>query len=216
MIALYIVLGILAFLFLVLFSSISLIITVDPNFSLVVKFWFLKFKFPAGSEKKPKKARSKPQKNEQPKEKKGYIKQSLENNGLLATVTELFELLKSVFSEFGRSVRHLNVKKFKLIVNVASEDPALTAVEYGAVCSVVFPMVRLIEDKTNFNRNGAKVTVNSDFKSTKPELRLDAKCKLRIAFGLTLGFRLLMKLIKRKMNQQIKQENDKKQNNGTK
>lgn len=210
MLALYIVLGFLILIALILFSSISVNVSINPEFSLVLRFWFLKFKIPSDKKNKTEKKKDY-QKSEEPKpQKKNYFKDSIKNKGLTATVTELFDIMKVLFAEFDRLLKHLRIKKFKLLINVASNDPAVTAVEYGAVCAVTFPAVRLIEEKTKLCRKGTRVTVNSDFNSEKPELVLDAKLKLRVIRVLISGFGFLKLLIKLKMADQNKENSSKK------
>lgn len=209
MLALYIVLGFLFLIALILFSSISVNISINPEISLDLRFWFLKFKIPLDKKNKPEKE-EKSQSSEEPKpHKKNYFKDSIKNKGIAATVTELFDILKVLFSEFDRLLKHLRIKKFKLLINVASHDPAVTAVEYGAVCAVVFPAVKLVEDKTKLSRKGTRVTVNSDFNSEKPELIFDAKLKLRVIRILISGLSLLKLLIKLKMADQNKETENK-------
>lgn len=210
MTALYIVLGILLFLALVLFSSISLKVSIDENFSMVLKFWFIKVKIPSDKKSKPKKPKKESQKEAENTPKKGYFKQSIEKKGLSATLSEISDVLKIVLSEFDGLLKHFRISDFKLLINVASDDPAKTAIEYGTVCSVVFPLVRLIEVKTKLSRNGTKVTVNSDFTSEKPELKFNLKGKLMVAHILCSGLRLLKILVQLKMDEQ----NNKNENKG--
>ncbi len=205
MILLYILLGVLALLALILLSSASAEVKVADDFTTTVKFWFLKLTFPS---KKPKKGKNKPKteadvKEEKAKEKKpGFIKKMIDEKGVTSAIGELFAVLKSILTEFGRLTKHIRIKRFKLFVNVATEDPALTAVEYGAVCTVVFPAVRFVEDNTKLNRKKTEVFVNSDFISGQSKIEIDAKVKIRVIFLLCFAIKALIQLVKLKLNNQ--------------
>lgn len=205
MILLYILLGILALLALILFSSASAEAKIADDFTATVKFWFLKLTFPA---KKPKRIKDKPKtdadsKEEKAEEKKpGFIKIMIDEKGVTSAIGELFAVLKSILTEFGRLTKHIRIKRFKFFVNVATDDSALTAVEYGAVCAVVFPAVRFIEDNTKLNRKKTNVFVNSDFVSGKSKIELDAKVKIRVIFLFMFAIKALIQLVKLKLNNQ--------------
>ncbi len=195
MTALYIVLGIFLLLALILLSSITLKITYSSDFSFVLSYGLIKYKFASKNKRGKNKAKKKKAQTESKDSKKnGYIKQSIESKGLAATVTELAEIIVTLFSEFGGLLEHLRIKKFKLFLNVASSDPAATAVEYGTVCAVVYPLVRLVEQKTVLSRKGTRVIVNSDFNSQKSELEFELKGKLRVICLLASGFKLIKAL----------------------
>lgn len=199
MIALYILSGVLVLCLLLLFSSVSLKALYTTDFLAEVKFWFVKFKFPKDkSNKKPKTQ----QKEKQSEKKQNYISKLIEEKGILSAVNEIADIVKSICSEFGKLLKHIRVNKFSLAINVASDDPAVTAVEYGSICAVVYPMVRLIEANTKFNHKSTKVDVNSDFVSTSPSLDFDVEIKIRLVFILAAALKIFIKLVKNKMNQQ--------------
>ncbi len=210
MVALYIVLGFSLLVTLILFSNVSINISINRGYSLDLKFWFLKSQILSGGNIQPRKGKN--SHDEPTLQNNKYIEESIKRQGLTATVTELLDILKLFFKEFGQLLNYLRVEKFKLFINVASDDPATTAVEYGAVCAMVYPAIRLIEEKTKFNHRGTKVIINSDFNSEQSEFIFDAKLKLRLIRLLITELDFLKLLVKIKIAEQnLLRENNSKQ-----
>ena len=208
MILLYILLFILALLLVCLISNIVVEVNFGDDFSAKVKFLFFKFKFPQEKVNKPlKKQKKVTEQIEQTEktQKKSYIKRLIEEKGLVSAVSELLSIVKSILSEFGKISKHIRIKRFNLFVCVSSDDPATTAIEYGTLCSVVFPALRYIEENTKLDRKHTKVSVNSDFETASPKFQFNAKIKLRVIFAVLFALKVLFKIIKLKMND-VKQD----------
>lgn len=196
MIALYI-LGAVAFLvFLLLFSSVSVKCRVDDGVKLEIRY--LIFKFKPQKHRKSRKNRAKDSKKAL--NKPNYIKQLIEENGLLGAIKELTFIVKTVLSRAVDTAHHIRVKRFNMVVTAASDDPAKTAVEYGALCSVVFPALSGFQSMMKFNDRKTEVVVNSDFCATKPTLFIDFKLKIRLFFILKAGLSVIIELVKRKID----------------
>lgn len=200
MIALYILLGIFALLFLVLISSVTVLVHIDDDAEVKVGFWFLRFRvFPV----KDKKAEKKVKRSHKLKE-NGYIKKLIEQNGIVGAVSELFSVVKTVLKKAGKAARHIRVKRCSLLVTAASDDAATTAVRYGTLCATVFPALKGLQSLVKWNDRKTKVSVVSDFNSDKPTLYLDAKLKLRLCFIVGAAFGVMFELIKKKVSKTLK------------
>ena len=203
MILLYVLLSLLALILLILVSNIVVEASYDDNFKANIRFWFIKFSVPSDKVKKSPSTKKKvieETKTEENKPKKGYIKKLIEEKGFAAAIGELFSIVKSVLVEFGNLSKHIRISRLNLLVSVASDDPAVTAIEYGTLCSVVFPILRFIEVNTKLNRNKTNVSVVSDFETDKPKFQFNFKIKLRVFFALVFALNVLFKIIKSKMN----------------
>ena len=204
MIALYIVLGLFFLIALFLFSSIRFVVSYKEDFSVLLGFWFLRFKlYPEKQVKKQKESKS----DSEPTRKTSKLKQMIRENGLKNTLSKLFDTVKVVFNSLSKISKHIRIRRLKLIVTAATEDPALTGVEYGAFCSVVFPFVKFLQDFANLNEKGANVSVRSDFLATKPTLELYSVIKIRVIYILSFGISAFIELVKQnivKMNEEPK------------
>lgn len=198
-----IVLGSIAALFFILFfASVSVRVRIDDEIKIKIRYLFVGISLP--------KQEKEPEKEEQPKEeakeetepkekKKGAVGQLIEEQGLSGALSELSAALKSLLKKVGRLVGHIRVRRFKLLAVAASTDPAVTAVEYGAVCAAVFPLLSGLQSAMKWNTGKTEASVKSDFLSDKPEFMLDTKVKLRVWFILVAGVGALLELIKLKM-----------------
>ena len=152
MIALLIVLGILAGIALLLLSSVSFKICLDGDVQLIIRYLFIKKKVPYKPEK-VKKAEMEDQKgtDRKPKKSEPYLKKSIREKGIAATVSELSDVLFAILKKLGNIIRHIRVRRFRLNITAAADDPAVTAIEYGSICAVVFPAVSVLKNSMKFN-----------------------------------------------------------------
>ena len=63
---------------------------------------------------------------------------------------------------------------------MASDDAANTALEYGGVCSAVYPIVSLLE--SNINLSLKSINISADFNKIKPEIKTSASVTTRLIF----------------------------------
>ena len=209
MTALYIVLGILSGLVLLLLSSVSLKICIDDDIQLVLRYLFIRKKMPY----KPEKIKTAEEKAEEESEREAkkaepYIKKSIKEKGIAATVSELSDVLRTVIGKLGKLAGHIRVRIFKLDITAATDDPAVTAIEYGGICAAVFPVISMLRNLLKFNDRGTEISIKSDFCGGKPDFRLDAKIKLRLWFILTAAVSILIKLVKIKLSGEISKKSD--------
>lgn len=158
MIALYIILGILLLLFLITLIRVQVFATYADDLTLTLKILF--FKIPIlpqkekpkkpEKEKKPKEEKQKPEKkDEENKEKKPSFLSRLKDKkgvtGILSLFTSIARIaagaLKGLFS-------HIVIKKMDVGIALSGEDAASAAVNYGRVCSVLYPAVNIITAAT--------------------------------------------------------------------
>ncbi len=193
MIALYILGAFALLIFLLLFSSVSVSCRVDDDVKVKIRYLFLKFNLP--KHRKKSKAKTSQKKQAKP----SYIKQLIEQNGLLGAIKELLFIVKTILSRGMNLAHHIRVKRFNMVVTAASDDPAKTAVEYGALCSVVFPALSGFQSLMKWNDRKTEVLVNSDFCAEKPTLFIDFKIKLKLFFIVKAGLSVIWALTKRKI-----------------
>ena len=195
MIALYILGALALLIFLLLFSSVSVSCRIDDDVKVKIRYLFIKFNLPKHRKSKKSQAKNTPKKQT----KSNYIKQLIEQNGLLGAIKELLFIVKTILSRGFKMAHHIRVKRFNMLVTAASDDPAKTAVEYGALCSIVFPALSGFQSMMKWNDRKTEVVVNSDFCTDKPTLFIDFKIKLRLYFIVIAGLSVILALVKRKI-----------------
>lgn len=195
MIALYIIGGILGLIVLLLFCSVTVIGSVNESVNIKIGYLFYrKTLIPEGQNKKRKTA-------ENDIKKPNKIREMIDKNGLVATIRELSGIVKIILIKLKKTVKHIRVKKFRCVITVASDDPCKTAIEYGEVSSVAFPLLRGLQELMKWNTCKTKMLVQSDFNGDKPKIEIDFKVKLKLIHILSAVFGVLLTLVKKKVKQ---------------
>ena len=123
---------------------------------------------------------------------------------------DLIPLIKdTVNALFQKTKRHIKLERYILKINVASEDPAVTGLLYGAVCAAAGSLLALATSlKRVTRRKGAIYTeITPDFISDKPDIYADICFSTRIWRGIAMmtpllkGYREYRALKKRKEKQ---------------
>lgn len=196
MIALYIISGILGLIVLLLFCSVTVKATVNESVNIKVGYLFYRKTLIPESEKSNQK-----KSNESDIKKPNKIREMIDKNGLVATIRELSGIVKVILIKLKKTVKHIRIKKFYCVITVASDDPCKTAIEYGEVSSVAFPLLRGFQELMKWNSKKTKMLVQSDFNGDKPKIEIDFKAKLKLIHILSAIFGVLLTLVKKKVKQ---------------
>lgn len=186
--ALIIIACILAIIILLLNIPVVLTFKADHNTNFSIKVLFFTI-FPLKEKKKIG--------GQKPKKKKGaYLKEYIEKNGFKNSISKILEYLKIFLSSLKSIKNKAKITNFDCKITVGGNDAADTAIQYGAVCAVVYPFVNFLATITDFNFND--IVVNSDFDSGKYEIYLFFKVKIKIIHLLKMAFDIIIKIIKNK------------------
>ncbi len=201
-----------------LFLKASIVIKYKEEVELYVKVLF--FKIPIlpkkddidyrdYSLKKLKKKQAKDAKKEKKKANKKDKKQTKKaagdkaakkNADIVSSVTFIIELVKILTKKF---FGHLKIEVTRIILTVATDDPAKTGVLYGACCAVISQLLELLDRITTLRRRGKhEVSVNADFLPGKISCDIEIRFSLRVIGVLDIGFALAYNYIKDKFKKQ--------------
>ena len=187
MIALYILAALLLLIALVLLLSVSVDLSYKEDFSVKVRFLNIKI-FPFKEKEQTKKA----DKSEGTPKKTNQFKTSFqklkEKYGFSGAVKEIFAFLKDCLKHIGGFLKTVKFRKVRLNLVVAETDAFKTAIKYGEVCSVVYPVLSNIESKADIKYK--KIDIKSDFNSTKGKFDFSFTVKLQIIFLIITTFRV--------------------------
>ena len=107
-------------------------------------------------------------------------------HGFKCAIKELFDFASAVIREIKPQLLKIKFRKFKLDLIIVGEDAAMTAIEYGAVCGIVYPVLSFIDQ--NLNIKLKQINVEAGFKhkesvfSTSFDVKANALLLLIIAF----------------------------------
>ncbi len=124
-----------------------------------------------------------------PVKSKGTFKKILKHLGFKGTVDFLFGEEIGFFSRLKYILKKLVVKHFKLNISVSGDDAAQTALLYGGVCSVLYPVVAFLESFITFKEDDMKILCN--YEKERSELHLFIEAKVRAFYLLKAGFKLI-------------------------
>ena len=205
MTVLAIILLILLVLFLLTLFRVKLTAKYEDKPLVIVKVFFLKFKFPSekkAKKKKPKKKKSSPKKKKtdkkQEKEKtksKNPLKQLWDKkglSGLLDILNELLALSKGVLKGF---FNRLVIHNFDVKITVGGEDASDTALGYGTACAVVYPVMGRLYNALNIE--DYTVDVQCDFsEDSKTTVYAYAFGTIRIIHIIIIAINALFRALK--------------------
>ncbi|MGN0493800.1 MAG: DUF2953 domain-containing protein [Acutalibacteraceae bacterium] len=186
MIPLIIVLSVSAFIVLLLFIPISVHIKYDGDFFVKLKIAGIKafgvepkedIKEPSPDTESDKKAKKQTEK---------AFDKLKKRHGFAGAVKEVFALIRAVLERLKRQSRHIAIRRLCLDIKVASGDAATTAIEYGAICAAVYPVLTFIDGIANVKMKSINVT--ADFNSDKPDFGFSVIIRARILFLIIMAF----------------------------
>ena len=204
MIALYIILGILLLLFLISLIKVEIFASYTDELRLTLKVLFYKkVLLPAPPKKEkpkqPQKEEPKPAQEKKPekpeKEKQSYLSKLKEKKGLTGLLSLFTGLARIAAGALKGLFSHIVIHKLDVGIALSSGDSATTAVNYGKLCSILYPAVDIITAATvckSYN-----VTLEPVFDDEKrTEVYADTHAHLRVCFAiaeaLKAGARLLI------------------------
>ncbi|MDD6489917.1 MAG: DUF2953 domain-containing protein [Clostridia bacterium] len=200
MTALWIILGIIAFIFVLLICPLAVSVVYDGELELKIRYLFLCFKILPPKEKKPKEP--KPQKAE--KSEKSDTKPENKNQNQIKDFIKkkgtdgLIELLKKIVDIIPKATKtitsHLVISKLDINVLVVGDDAADTAMKFGYLCSAVYPIVSMIE--SNIKKCKHNENIVAGFNDSETKIYLVLKARIKPLFLISAALRALFRGIK--------------------
>ncbi len=153
--------------------------------------------------KKKKKSKTKDNKKSSPKESKGKKKNPLNSlikkNGVAGLIDILKELISLATGVFKGFFKRFIIRNIRVNIVVGGDDAADTAVQYGSVCAVVYPIMGQIYSRLNVLDYSADINCDfSENSKTKAEAHLFGTIRVIFIFSLVIKalFRALKTYIK--------------------
>lgn len=199
---------------LVLFILLLLPITVDLSF---VKKLSYRIKYAGfvllNSEKKVEIKKAKKQKRqsqndvmskEQSSKKDSFFKKTYKQKGFYGTVKYFSELLMMLLKKLWFVVKHLKFTRFKLDITVATDNAANTAIEYGGICSAVYPILAFLG--TNADFKSKEVDISTDFDKTESTITASISVTTRLIYCLIVAVSAIFEFLRLQHKESEKHE----------
>ncbi len=125
-------------------------------------------------------------------EKENFFLRLKNRLGVTGTIKALFGLVSAVLSKLKKFLRYVSFKVLKISIAVGSDNAAATAIEYGSVCTAVYPAVSII---TSVSRVKFKqVDIRSDFNSESTTFVCSAELSVPLVCGIVLGVGIMKEI----------------------
>lgn len=190
-ILLWFFIAVLLLLLLVLFLPFSLKLSYDKDFVAKIYFCGLRLFTTENMEKDGKKEnKHKFKDKEKPKEKKKNIfLEAKEKLGFMGAVGYFGKIAKMLLNKLKWVLKHISFSQFRLNAVIASDDAANTAIRYGTVCCVAYPLLSYL-----FNISGCKakeVNISADFDEKKCKFGFSCVVRAKLFFLAIAALKIL-------------------------
>ncbi len=160
----------------------------ETDFFVRVKF--LNFTlYPVNKKQKKKSSKKKKPANQKPKPKeKNPFEKIVDKKGFKGAISEFFVLFKAVIFPLKKFLKQLKFRKIDIHLSVVGADAAQTAIDYGAVCSIAYPVLSIFDSIADVKYK--KVDVKSDFEGKKSEFGFSLCVKASLWCIFVFGFKI--------------------------
>lgn len=152
--------------------------------------------------KKEKKAAEKQQKKDKQKRTELLESAREKHKKSIGDIAEQLRFLTDLISSaLGRLFRCLRTDVYALSLNIATGDPASTAVTYGAVSAAADALLTLLQKTRQFRiRKRDAVQISADFLAERTTAKVHIVLSVRPFRIIGIGLRALWRLLKRQMH----------------
>lgn len=152
--------------------------------------WIAKTKSKLRRKKKP---ASGAKKKTSKTEKKSSFAVLREQRGFVGMLTLLWRVLKLATSAFRGILRMIVVEKFDFHAKIGGEDAADAAINYGEMCSLIFPALAFILGSTRKYKKD--IVINPNFESDETTVEIDTVIRIVPLFVVSHAIKALVKLV---------------------
>lgn len=182
---------IVVFFLLVLFSSIHVTVIYEDTVGIKIRFWFLLLEFPKYKEKH---LEEKEEKKSAEKEKKSEILDIIKKKGIKQIAQLVKTIAFSIFRAVKKMLSHLIVDRFDCSVLIVGSDAADTAIKYGYLCAVCYPILGRLKTSSFCKKQSFQLTPG--FCAEKSMIRCNIKFHIKIIYLLSAVFSVAFNLVK--------------------
>lgn len=104
-------------------------------------------------------------------------KEAFDQKGLLQMLGDLATAVGKIFARIGKLLSRGVFRNFDLQIMVGDEDAADAAIAYGRYCSIVYPVITLLDSAMTFRNRS--VDIRCDFDEESTAVRFDGQLNFR-------------------------------------
>lgn len=115
---------------------------------------------------------------------------------VIETVKETANSVTLIVNKVFWAVRHCRLRKLNLVFISGGDDAAKAAMDYGVACSVLYPMLGLLQSRQKRSPKELHVEIRCDFEREKTEFYLDTEISLRVYYLFIAAMKIVMQNIR--------------------
>ena len=115
-----------------------------------------------------------------PQKKENFISKTYKQRGLIGTMRYFSEIIAIVFKKLWWLAKRFKFRHFQFDLTIATEDAARTAIQYGEVCAILYPVFSVIQASTNLKPKS--ININAAFEKTEWEFKTCILVKAKLFF----------------------------------
>ena len=202
----FIVLGaIILFLGVLLILPVKIYFVYDNEFTFKVKYLFFTLLDSEDEDEQTKSIIKKGQGAILPTNKE-TIKSTYKQKGITGAIKYYSNVLYLILKKLRWFIKFIKIRKFVFDLSVASDDAADTAIEYGEVCCVIYPIISFIKTNTNFKFKTDNINIRPDFDNKTSKLKASVLVKAKLVICLIAIAGLLWDYTKKQRKESEKNE----------
>ena len=113
--------------------------------------------------------------------------------GFIFTVKDMFRVLGTLLLEVKNLLKHCTVKKLHITAVCAGEDAAEAAINYGQLCTIVYPFIGLAHSAMKVKRKAKNLDIRCDYNATEEIFRFNSLISVRLGRVLVAFFKVSYK-----------------------
>lgn len=119
------------------------------------------------------------------------------------SLDELAGIVKALAKQFFWLLKRFKINKLHILSISAGDDAAEVAMQYGAICAVLYPITAIIESNMRIKKNAADISVLCDFERNEPVFEIDIKVCIKVFYLLQAGLSALTDIVKQRAEKEI-------------
>lgn len=133
-----------------------------------------------------------------------FFKKTYKQKGLLGSIRYFSEILMLLLKKLWFVVKRLKFTRFKLHITVATDNAASTAIEYGRICSAVYPILAFLQ--TNADFKSKEVNVSTNFGKTESIVTASISVTTRLIYFLIVAVSAIFEFLNLQRKEREKYE----------
>lgn len=113
--------------------------------------------------------------------------------GFIFTVKDMFRVLASLLGEVKGLLKYCTVKKLHITAVCTGEDAADAALNYGQLCTVIYPFIGLVHSAMKVKKKAKKLDIRCDYSGNEEAFRFNSVISVRLGRVLAAFFRVSYK-----------------------